>query len=367
MAFEKYDIANSVQSTLAVGLWVSATSLVLASWDGDKMKSGSQKTILTVVKYNTSWDIDSGIEYSERVIVTNRSWDSLTITKGAFWDTQRSFDADDHVYLTNDVEIIEDIQNETSRLETDKLNKGWLREAISWLWKLFYTNWSWNENTLWLWSAWTYLKSTGTSSAPKWWNPPLDINGQDPATTPISTWLVALYNGTENVKVTLANLVKGLATATTSQAWVVERATDTEASNKTDTTRYVTPKHLWDLFTVAVSDAPIYSPDDFVVTDDPNKSLKWREITIKAPWEYRIKFNLMGDTWGWTCQAEVKKNGSVIWNVAYDDSTWWIDYELDHTFAIWDSLEIWGLSFWDDATVRDIQICWTIIPFTVVL
>lgn len=75
---------------------------------------------------------------------------------------------------------------------------------------MFFSNGSNDETELALGASGTYLKSNGASAAPEWSNPPLDINGQSTVTTATTAFFVALYNGSSNVKITLANLVKGL-------------------------------------------------------------------------------------------------------------------------------------------------------------
>lgn len=68
------------------------------------------------------FDINGNVSQKERVEVTNRSGDVVTITRGYDGDTALDFDANDYFYLYVTAVVIQDIQNELDRLETDKLN-----------------------------------------------------------------------------------------------------------------------------------------------------------------------------------------------------------------------------------------------------
>jgi len=243
MTYIKYNIEDDVVAQIDLWIWASTTTINLKSWEGTQFPSTNW--IIKFVQYNTPADVTSGVAKSENVLITWKSWDILTVTRWFSWDTPTTFLADDYVYLTNHTEVIKDIQDEVTRLETAKLNIGTLRTALSNAWKLFFSNWSNNETELSLWSNWTYLKSNWPSSTPSWWNPPLDVYWQTTITVvdrnadyiTVSDW-----SDSNNTKKLLVNKIADSASETVE--WLVERATDTEVIAKSDTTRYVSPAWL---------------------------------------------------------------------------------------------------------------------------
>jgi len=123
MPFKNYNLSNDWFSQLLVWISASATSAELKSWEGARFPANN--FIWTFVEYSIPNDPTSEIVKKEKVLVTWRSDDTITFTRGFGWDTPTSFSWDDFFYLNVVAEIIEDIQDETSRLESDKLNKNW--------------------------------------------------------------------------------------------------------------------------------------------------------------------------------------------------------------------------------------------------
>jgi hypothetical protein len=87
----------------------------------------------------------------EFVICTNRSGDTFTITRSGEYcpaddtaltqtNTAFAFDADDVVTLVLTYKMLEDIQTETARLETDKLDKNGELRTGNGAWKISYTD-----------------------------------------------------------------------------------------------------------------------------------------------------------------------------------------------------------------------------------
>jgi hypothetical protein len=85
------------------------------------------------------------------ILVTVRSADTITVTRGYDGSTPRSFNAGDNIYLNVTSIIIEDIQDEVTRLENDKLDisdfNSTLRNNLG-NWKVIYTNGSGDETEL---------------------------------------------------------------------------------------------------------------------------------------------------------------------------------------------------------------------------
>ena len=121
MSYEKYNITNDAQSNLDAPITASTTSIPLATGSGSKFPASN--FILKYVQYTTPADPKTPVVKLEYVLVTNRSGDTLTVTRGFDGSTPASFLAGDFVYLTNHKEITKDIQDEVTRLESDKLNK----------------------------------------------------------------------------------------------------------------------------------------------------------------------------------------------------------------------------------------------------
>lgn len=132
MTFKKYQTANNAKAQLDVGISASITSLIVKSWFGALYPTHNGTTdknyLWTVVKFDTDWKT---ILKEEIVEVTARVGDTFSIIRSAGTcpgsdasttqgTTAYSFDAGDYFFLNNTAELIKDIQDETTRLETDK-------------------------------------------------------------------------------------------------------------------------------------------------------------------------------------------------------------------------------------------------------
>lgn len=338
MAFQKYNIENDVIAQFDVWIWASTTTINLKTWEGTQFPTSN--AIIKFVQYNTPADPTSWVTKQESVLITNKSWDTLTVIRWFDWDTPTTFDADDYIYLTNHKKVIEDIQDEVTRLESDKLNKWGLRTALANTWKMFFSNWSNAETELAMWANNTYLKSNWAGSAPSWWTPPLDIEWQTTTTNPASSWYVALFDWADNFKSTLANLVKWLPIWTTSQAWVVERATDAEALWGSDEIRYTNAKQL-----------PVFP---------------WTNVTYKTFWTISDAYDL---TKSWTFKFESTYTSSNSWSTTisfviewvgiYSKLVWAGDTEsIDLHFSWWEWDTITFTVTWTGLTSGSTTIKW---------
>lgn len=206
MAYVKYKTKDYAEGQLLAGIGSGAVSCVLKAWEGDKFPtlSASQYFIGTLEK--RTW---TTVTSKERVLVSARSTDTLTFTRSFGGDTAIAFSANDYFCLHANSDIIIDIQDEVTRLESAKLNSAWwLRTALSNR-LTYYTNWSGAETGLAIGANGTYLKSNGASSAPSRSAPPFDINWQT-VISPVSADSMPFYDtsGAVNWKTILASLFK---------------------------------------------------------------------------------------------------------------------------------------------------------------
>lgn len=120
MPFQKYNVADNAFSTLLVGISAGALSLQIQAGNGVRFPANNFPA--TLVKYTVSGDETSPVVSREKVLVTNNATDTFTITRGFDGDTPASFAAGDFIYLNVISKIVEDIQDEVSRLEADKID-----------------------------------------------------------------------------------------------------------------------------------------------------------------------------------------------------------------------------------------------------
>ena len=178
MTFAKYNLRDNAFATLDAWIGASTTTITLTLWQGVRFPTSN--TILTLVEYNTLWDPSSGVLKREKVLLTSRSSDILTVTRGFDGDTPTSFQAWDFIYLNVVSEVIEDIQDEVERLEDDKLDittyNSTTRDNLT-PYRLLYIDSTGNETELALWTAGQTLISQGATSNPIWQVPSVDIFG----------------------------------------------------------------------------------------------------------------------------------------------------------------------------------------------
>ena len=236
MAFLKFSVADNASWNLNAGISASATTITLKTWEGASFPSSN--FIITLVQYTTPSDPTTPVALREKVLIQSRSGDILTVAsgwRGYDWDTWTAFDADDYVYLNVTSKVIEDMQDEITRLETDKLDDGALRASM-WNWKTFYTNWSWAETELTNGTSGYFLQSNWPTAAPSWWPGTVDINGSTAENGTLdSNDQILFYDNTAG-----ANR-KRAAKASETQEGLVELSTESEAKTGTDTQRVMTP------------------------------------------------------------------------------------------------------------------------------
>ena len=170
MAYLKLWVADNATWNISWGISASTTTIVL--WGGEgALFPAWQQFVWTLVQYNTPADPTTWVAKSEKVLVTNRTTDTLTVTRWYDWDTWTTFLTSDYFYLNVTSLVTKDIQDEVTRLETDKLDVDWELRTGNWTWKISHTNWSWNEVELSLWATNTVLTSNWTAVAPTFEEP----------------------------------------------------------------------------------------------------------------------------------------------------------------------------------------------------
>lgn len=127
MAYNKYTINNLVQWLINTTLTAWSTTLILQAWYGTLFPS----TFPFIIK--CEWFLNWNVIRREIMKCTNRSADTLTVVRSfeacpanytALTQTSTAvqFEVWDTVSLIISKETINDIQNEVTRLESDKLN-----------------------------------------------------------------------------------------------------------------------------------------------------------------------------------------------------------------------------------------------------
>lgn len=230
MTFLKFNTKDNAQSTLLTSITSSTTSITLDWWGSLFPTSNFIITIQEV----TGWVVVK----SEKALCTSRSWDTLTVTRWYDGSTAVSFSAWDFVSLFVTSAIITDIQDEVTRLETDKLNKAGATRTGLTAHRLYYSNSTGVETALAYWTSWQVLQSNWATSNPSWVAPSVDIAWQTLVTPTTTDELIVYRPWIGNRKIT--------ALADTTQRWLVQQATDAEAGTGTENTKYITSKVIWD-------------------------------------------------------------------------------------------------------------------------
>ena len=165
MPFEKYWVKDNSKWSLSI--WISAdsnvTELILNTWEGANF---TLNQITKLVEHSTPWDETTNEVWFENIKITWISWDALTIEREFNWTTARAFPSWSILYWVVHSEIISDIQDEVTRLETDKLDNWDLRTWLSWTNKVITSNNAWNETWVSYWTSWKVLTSTWATSEP---------------------------------------------------------------------------------------------------------------------------------------------------------------------------------------------------------
>lgn len=300
MTFQKYKVTDNGFSTLLVWISAGATSLQVqaSAWD----LFPASNFISTLVQYETPWDETSAVVKREKVLVSNNATDTFTITRGFDGDTPVSFNAWDFIYLNVVSKIIEDIQDEVTRLESDKLNiatyNSTTRDDLT-AYRLLYIDWTWTETQLALWTAGQVLISQWATSNPIWQAPSVDIAWLTATTNLEWTDDFLVRTSAWNRKISRDNMTENLKEATETTKWVVERATDAEATAWTDTTRYISPKQAKDNYE---------QKSEVIVSNRANNT---------ASWTVTYNHNL------WKIPKLIQVYSTMQLNLSWDNNSFW--------------------------------------------
>ena len=150
MVFAKYPVANNARWQLNTPIASNTLSVILQSNQGDMFPDHNGTTDTDYPCTLVSFDVDLiTVLKREIVLVTAKSWDTFTITR--WWgtcigadgettqgNTQYAFDENDYFFMGVVAEVIQDIQDEVSRLETDKADDNSVvhdtgDETIAWV------------------------------------------------------------------------------------------------------------------------------------------------------------------------------------------------------------------------------------------
>ena len=303
MTFAKYNLRDNAFATLDAWIGASTTTITLTLWQGVRFPTSN--AILTLVEYNTSGDPSSGVLKREKVLLTSRSSDILTVTRGFDWDTPTSFQAWDFIYLNVVSEIIEDIQDEVERLESEKLDKttynSTTRDNLT-PYRLLYIDSSGAETELALWTAGQTLISQGATSNPIWQSPSLNITElTEDEVGNMENDEFAKTDGTGNKKIKLTRY----------------RATDAEATAWTSTTKFVTPKQL-SYWRIASSSTNIKASSDAEVTATWFSSITMKSCITTIVWQLNIVFDIRHTIWGNPTTWNLRVNWTSMhsWNIS---------------------------------------------------
>lgn len=119
MTFAKFKVEDNAQGQLLVGISSVVGTLTLKAWEGLKFPAFWVWETAIGTLENYSWGV---VVKMEKVLITGKSGDAFTITRWYDGSTAQSFSSDDYFSLYPVAKVIEDIQDEVTRLETDKLD-----------------------------------------------------------------------------------------------------------------------------------------------------------------------------------------------------------------------------------------------------
>ena len=103
--FLNFNTTDNAVTNLDAGIGASTTTITVSLGEG--VVFPSTNSILTLVQYNTPADPTSGILKSEKILMTSRSGDILTVTRGYDGSTATTFLSGDYIYLNVTSKLIE--------------------------------------------------------------------------------------------------------------------------------------------------------------------------------------------------------------------------------------------------------------------
>lgn len=132
MAFIKFYVKDNVSAQLDGAINNTQTSITIKN--GQNLPAdGATNSVWTITKFKTNGSINK----QEKVLVTNKSGNTLTITRGYDGTTATTFDNDDYIFINVTAKVVQDLQDEVTRLETAKADKAttlsgyWITDAYT--------------------------------------------------------------------------------------------------------------------------------------------------------------------------------------------------------------------------------------------
>lgn len=231
MVFIWYRTSDNGEAELLTNVTAIAETITLKAGQGAAFPDGALTWIGTLTEFDGNGFSEENVTKREKVKVTNRSGDTLTVERGFWGDTATTFtSANGYIFLNVTSAIFDDIRTEIVRLESDKLNTNALRASLT-ANRIPYVNGSGGEVLLALWSNGQVLGMSGSSLA--FITPTTDINGlvEVIAMDKANDFLV-VYDASAGVnrKLKLSTLVPD---ATTSTPGIVPLASSSDITNRT--------------------------------------------------------------------------------------------------------------------------------------
>jgi len=146
----------------------------------------------------------------------------------------------------------------------------------------------------------------------------------------------------QSVKAYVDNFVLPIASETVS--WIVERATNAEATAWTDTTRYISPKqakdNYWVFTPIAWTVLQAFTAPTFRTTVATSYT-KLKEVQILLTWTYTVNFTLWTLWWWAVPYGKIYKNWVAFWTEWTSVSAWEVKTE-DLAFTQWDLIQVYA-------------------------
>lgn len=303
MPLVKYLVWDWIFAELLAGITSSQTSIVLKTGQGSRIPvlEEDEVAILTLEEY----DEDGILLSNEKVLLTDRITDTLTVERWFWGDTQHSFGANSYIKLLVTSAIIKDIQNYLLELNDLKLNKWTLREDLA-PFSLVWINGEGEEVLIPVGATGQYLRSFGEEEEPEWDTPPLDIHGQTDANIELKDEIVFFSIDWEII-----------GKCPLSEALDLIRASDALASAGTDDEKFITSEQLKKYAGVGPSAGSVYtlaSSAGFVGTSSGSFQLAKTLSAIQRAWTYTFSCNI--STWpGVAGEGRLYKNGVAFGTV----------------------------------------------------
>lgn len=361
--FEKYLVANNARWQLKVGIWAGSLSLVLDTDQGDLFPAHSNDYLCTLVQYDVDWVT---VLKREIVKVTNKVWDTFTIERGAWacpwsdtetsqWTTAYAFDAGDYFYLNIVAELIEDIQDETTRLEADKLDtvdyQNWA--PIYWASAVGTDSYAITPTpAISAYSAWQkfrFLADVGNTGACslnvnwKWAKTIKKMHDQDLWTWDIEAWQMVevIYDGT------YMQMTSQVASEPNIDIdWQIEK-TDLLATNDEfiifDSADSSDKKIKQSKLTMPCSMIAWTSNTAFALNTERSTTstnyVKIKEATITISGTYTMAFEAKENWCDW--KLRIYKNWSPFWTEQTINSATYLPFTEDLAFVAWDVVALY--------------------------